>query len=215
LCQEQVLGPVQARQVYGRYHRTPNAEVPRQLLALRLDGTPAAGNPLWLTLALDLLNQLDADDFSKAEGGGGSAEDKLRQLVLARAGNLPPDVEGLYGELLRRVEKIAGPAETRAFAALIALSRDGWREEDLQHLLPKAAALLTKPEAPESQPSTLNPQPSAWDPLRFAVLRRCFRGHLVKRGALEQWDFATSCSVWPRLGRMDSGRRWRTNSTSA
>ena len=53
-----------ARHVYARYHRTPNAEVLRQLLAVRLpDGAPAAGNPLWLTLALDLLNQLDADDF--------------------------------------------------------------------------------------------------------------------------------------------------------
>lgn len=169
-----------AAQVYGRYHRQVNAEVLGELLALRRpDGTPAAGNPLWLSLALDLLNQLDADDFTAAEAAaGGSAEEKLRGLVRARARTLPPEVEGLYGRLLTRVEKVAGVEETRGFAALIALSRHGWREEDLQHLLPQAADLLDAGKAHQ------------WDALRFAILRRCFRAHLVRRGALEQWDCA-------------------------
>ena len=29
-----------------------------------------------------------------------------------------------------------------------------------------------------------------WDELRFAQLRRTFRGQLRRRGAMEQWDFA-------------------------
>lgn len=88
-----------------RYHRQPNDAVLRELSALRLpDGTAAVGNHLWLTLALDLLNQLDADDFTEAESAtGGSAEAQLRQIVLQRARTLPPDVEGLYRVLLRRV----------------------------------------------------------------------------------------------------------------
>lgn len=175
-----------AEKVYGRYHRQPNAAVLRELSALRLpDGTAAVGNPLWLTLALDLLNQLDADDFTEAESAtGSSAEAQLRQVVLQRARTLPPDVEGLYGVLLRRVEKVAGKVETCAFAMLTALSRFGWREEDLEKLLPAVSAILS------NQKSAIGNPQFKWNPLCFAVLRRCFRAHLVKRGALGQWDFA-------------------------
>ena len=193
-------------QVYGGYRRTPNAEVLRAVLALRQsDGTPAAGNPLWLTLALDFLNLLDADDFTAAEAAvGGSPEEKLRHLLLDRARALPPDMEGLYGRLLAQVEKVAGLAETRAFAALTALSRHGWREEDLEKLLPTASAILS------NQQSAIGNAQFNWDPLRFAVLRRCFRAHLVKRGALEQWDFAHATlrqAVHSRLeGEWQKGR---------
>jgi tetratricopeptide (TPR) repeat protein len=194
-----------AAQVYGRYRRAPNADVLHAMFVLRQsDGAPAAGNPLWLTLALDLLNLLDADDFTAAEATvGGSPEEKLRHLVVDRARALPPDMEGLYGRLLAQVEKVAGTAETRSFAALTALSRHGWREEDLQHLLPKAAGLLAVSRTSGSQPSTLNTQLFAWDALRFAVLRRCFRAHLVKRGALEQWDFTHASLRRAMLARLD------------
>lgn len=182
-----------AEQVYAHHHRKPNPEVLRELLALRgKDGVPAAGNPLWLTVALDLLNQLDADDFSAAESAAsGSAAEKLGRYVMARARSLPPDIEGLCGVLLARVEKVAGMAETRGFAAMMALSRQGWREQDLAHLLPAAASLMER-------------RGFIWDPLRFAMLRRCFRSHLVKRGALEQWDFAHVSLREAVLGRIDS-----------
>jgi len=123
---------------------------------------------------------MDADDFSESEAtGGGSAGERVGRMILERARALPKDLEGLYGRLLTRVEKVAGKAESRAFAGLIALSRHGWREEDLEKLLPVAAGIFD----PEGLPHP-------WDPLRFAILRRLFRAHLVKRGALEQWDFA-------------------------
>ena len=204
-----------AAQVYGRYRRTPNAEVLRIVLALRQsDGTPAAGNPLWLTLALDLLNLLDADDFTVAEATvGGSPEEKLRRLVLDRARELPPDMEGLYGRLLAQVEKVAGLAETRAFAALTALSRHGWREEDFEKLLPAASAILSNQQsAMPSRGSVGNPQ-FEWDPLRFAVLRRCFRAHLVKRGALEQWDFAHTSLRHAVLARLEG--EWKAGQTES
>ncbi|MDP1590273.1 MAG: tetratricopeptide repeat protein [Prosthecobacter sp.] len=180
-----------AVQVYGRYHRTPNAEVLGELLARHNpEGVPAAGNPLWLTMALDLLNQLDVDDFSAIEGGTGPAEERLRLFLRELARALPTDVAGLYRHLLARVERVAGRGESRALAALLALSRNGWREEDLHHLLPRATDLLVPEDAPH-----------AWDALRFAVLRRCFRAHLVKHGALEQWDLAhaTLCQTFLAL----------------
>src|ERR1017187_9917015 len=95
-------------------------------------------------------------------------------MLLDRAHALPPTVEALYGHLLAHIEKVAGVAEARAFAALIALSRHGWREEDLQHLLPKAADLLEPSTTPHSALRT----PHFWDPLRFAILRRLFRAPL-------------------------------------
>ncbi|MEI7940889.1 MAG: DUF4062 domain-containing protein, partial [Verrucomicrobiota bacterium] len=257
--------------VHACYHREPNKEVMAVLLSKRLpDGPPAAGNPLWLTLALDLLNLLDADDFTAAEAAaGGTPEQRLRQMLMDRAKALPATVEALYGHLLGHLEKVAGVAEARAFAALIALSRHGWREEDLQHLLHRAAQLvapaaspLTRPAATRSpfegeragvrgpllapsqpsspqppvppkpsdggstsipQPSTLNPparqsqaaaaQPPAWDPLRFAILRRLFRAHLVKRGALEQFDFAHASLRAAIRARLE--REWQTASGTA
>ncbi len=155
-----------AKAVYARYHREPAAEVIAQLAAIkRSDGQPAAGNALWLTLALELLNLLDADDFAEAEAyAAGRPEEKLRRLVLDRCHALPSTMESLYALFLRQVEKAAGVVVARTFAALIALSRYGWREEDLQVLLPPAAAVLF-PGRP----------PVAWDALRFATFRRFFR----------------------------------------
>jgi hypothetical protein len=81
-------------------------------------------------------------------------------IVLSHAMALPETLDGVYGELIRQVEKLSGPGQTRAFCSLIALSRNGWRKEDFQHLLPGAAGVLC-PEAPNH----------SWDPLRFAILR--------------------------------------------
>lgn len=180
-----------ALQVYGRYHRQPNDRVVRELLGLkRPDGGDAASNPLWLTLALDLLNQFDADDFTAAEASAdGSPEEKLQRMVRDRARALPPGIDELYKSLLAHVEKVAGVAEGRAFAALIALSRHGWRDEDLEALLPVAAMVL-RPSVSNAASASAYPGPGSHDPLRVAVLRRCFRAHMVKRGVLSQWDFA-------------------------
>ncbi|MCK9603413.1 MAG: tetratricopeptide repeat protein [Candidatus Omnitrophica bacterium] len=194
-----------AAQVYGRYHRQPSNDVLRELFSLRLpDGTTAAGNPLWLNIALDLINQFDIDDFSDVEvAAGGSPDEKLRAMILERARTLPPDVAGLYGRLLARVEKVASIAETRAFAALIALSRHGWREEDLKHLLPKAADLFDASVAQSASRAS-----HSWDALRFAILRRSFHAHLVKRGELEQWDFAHTTLRQAILSRLTA--EWQT-----
>ncbi len=139
------------------------------------DGTSAAGNPLWLTLAVEELNLLDEDDFERAdrEFPDLPGDERLHQLLLSVIEALPADVEGLYGWLLARTEEIWGEAWARGFADLLALSRGGWRETDLQVLLPAVSG-------------------EAWNPARLAGLRRSFRGQLVRRGAQGQWDFAHS-----------------------
>ncbi|MDP8256308.1 MAG: tetratricopeptide repeat protein [Candidatus Alcyoniella australis] len=169
-----------ARNVWKRYHRQFNNEVYRALCEKRTsDGAAALGNPLWLNLALEQLNLLDADDFSRAEQEfTGSPEERLQAMQVDVARRLPAEVEGLFDWMLARAEKVHGVGWTRAFTAAIALSRFGWRESDLLTLVPSLAPALS-PGWAETD----------YDALRLASLRRAFRGQVVRRGTLEQWDF--------------------------
>ena len=143
-----------ATHVWARYHRQVNPEVLRVLAAKRLpDGQAAAGNPLWLTLAFQQINILDADDFARAERDFShiaGARERLRALLVDTATRMPPDVPSLYDWLLEQTEKTYGEAEARAFAMLIALSRSGWRESDLLRLIPAAVALISQGQAPQA-----------------------------------------------------------------
>jgi len=161
------------RAVCRRYHKIPSDEVVSVLISKKLpDGSPAAGSPLWLELAVEELLLLDADDFARAHREfTGTPEGRLHALLLDTARKLPPDVETLYDNMLERTEELHGQAWARGFANLIALGRNGWREPDLETLLPPLV------------------EETAWNPLRFAALRRSFRAHLVQRGAQGQWDF--------------------------
>lgn len=172
--------PVIARAVWRRYHREINPGVVRALMKKRTaDGSPSAGNPQWLTVALEQLNLLDADDFARADRDfQGSPEARLLALVVDTAEQLPAGVEDLYGWVLARNEKAFGEGAASAFAAGIAMSRSGWREADLVQLIPALASTL-HPEAPA---------PAA-DDLRVAELRRGFRAHVVRRSAWGQLDF--------------------------
>jgi tetratricopeptide (TPR) repeat protein len=161
-----------ARRVWARYHRQVNPEVLHVLAGKRLaDGSAAAGNPLWLTLALEQINLLDADDFARADrdyghiSGGG---ERLRALLVGIAQRMPPEVPALYGWLLEQTEKTYGAERARAFAVLIALSRNGWRERDLFALM-------------KHLPGTSE--------LALANLRRGFRANVAWRGSAGQLDF--------------------------
>jgi len=189
-----------ARAVCRRYHK----ELPPDVLCLlvsktRSDGRAAAGNPLWLELALEQLLLLDADDFAHADRDfRGTPEERLHALLVDTAAKFPPEVESLYGHLLERLEKVHGADLVRGFACVVGAGRAGWREADLRRLVPGAGG-------------------GDWEALRFAALRRGFRGHLVQRGALAQWDFS---HAQVRLGverryLADKGARRNLHSTIA
>jgi hypothetical protein len=86
-----------ARAVTQRYHREFHPDVVAAVVGRRLpNGEPAAGNPLWLTLAMEQINLLDADDLARARvENAGRTDERLHQLLLDVASGLPPDVEGL------------------------------------------------------------------------------------------------------------------------
>jgi tetratricopeptide (TPR) repeat protein len=170
------LDPDEARDIFkgicDRYHRTFEPEVIDKLLAKTGPAGPAWGNPLWLVIAVEELNLLDADDFDRARTYEGLRPDEqLRELMLEDIDRFPGDIPGLYEHTFKRAEKLFGESLTRAFLGLIAVSRAGWRESDFRILLPRASG-------------------ENWDELKFAQLRRLFRGQLRRRGALAQWDFS-------------------------
>jgi tetratricopeptide (TPR) repeat protein len=158
------------RGICARYHRTLNRTVEARLLDKRRDdGTPAYGNPLWLELAAEALNLLGGDVFDRVDAAAGA--EGVVQLLEQEVQRMPPDIAGLYRWMLDSAERNFGEAWTRAFVDAIAVSRSGWRESDLEALMPVLSG-------------------EAWDPLRFATLRRGLRAHVVQRGPHAQWDFA-------------------------
>jgi tetratricopeptide (TPR) repeat protein len=171
------LPPLDAAEARGivkgicdRYHREFEPEVVDPLLAKTGTAGPAWGNPLWLVIAVEELNLLDADDFDRARTYEGRPDEQLRTLMLEFITKFPGDISGLYGHTFDRAEKLFGAGVTRGFLGLIAVSRAGWREGDFRILLPRVTG-------------------EPWDELQFAQLRRLFRGQMRRRGALSRWDF--------------------------
>ncbi len=174
----EALGPLtqnKARQIIdgicGHYHRTFEPEVIESLLAKSGPAGPAWGNTLWLVLAVEDLNLVNADDFEYAlKTYPGSPAEQLRALMVDRVLALPSDIAGVYLSAFAHAEDLFDAIEVRSFLGAIAVSRSGWRESDFQALMPKLAGL-------------------PWDELRFAILRRLFRGQVKQRGVLGQWTF--------------------------
>jgi tetratricopeptide (TPR) repeat protein len=169
------LDPGEARQIAkaisARYHRAIEPDVLYALVEKTSPAGLACGNPLWLTIAVEELNLLDADDFQRVGHYSGRPAERLRSLMIDMVSDLPPDADALYGVVFGRAETLFGARLAQAFLGLIALSRGGWRETDFRALLPR-----------------LTDEP--WDGLRFASFRRVFRGQLRQHGVLGQWDVA-------------------------
>jgi tetratricopeptide (TPR) repeat protein len=154
-----------------RYHRQFEPEVIQALLGTSAPGGFAWQNPLWLVLAVEELNLLDADDFTRAQQTyNGEPAERLRALMIDMIRLFPPDVPGLYKRTFARADEQFGIELSRDFLDLIAVSRGGWRESDFRIMLPRIS----------SQP---------WEELKFAQLRRLYRGQIQKRGSYERWNF--------------------------
>ncbi len=98
------------------------------------------------------------------------SESRHYLLLLDTAGRLPATVSDLYQVMLARIEGLVGAEWTEAFSSLLAVSRNGWREDLLGAMLSRAVS--------EDVPA-----------VRFAQLRRSFRAHLAERGPQRQYDF--------------------------
>jgi tetratricopeptide (TPR) repeat protein len=163
------------RTVCQRYHRTLHDKVLIGLLGKRRDdGVLACANPLWLEMATEELNLLDADAFRQLEDRRLErlpGHERIHALLLSVVASMPADVDGLYDWVIDAAGRRFGQAWTQAFVNLIGLSRSGCRESDLRVVM---TAVSGEP----------------WSDLRFATLRRGFRAHVVQRGTAGQWNFA-------------------------
>ena len=162
-----------------RYHRQPNAAALAALLDKRdranSGDRPAHGNPLWLELALQESNLLEGDDYARADAEFPHlpGAERMQRLLVTEAERMPPTVSGVYGALLDRAGRHFGVGFTRDVVSLIALGRAGWRERDLQAVVP-----VMQGEPPEA----------TWSELAFAGLRRTLGHHLAQRGVESRWD---------------------------
>jgi tetratricopeptide (TPR) repeat protein len=158
--------------ICARYHRELEPEVMAALLSKRAGDGFAWGMPLWLVVAVEELNLLDADAFTRArQSYAGAPAERLRALMIDVVNALPPDVLGLYRTGFERAEDLFGVRPARVFLGLIASGRSGWRDADFRSLLPQLTG-------------------ESWNELRFASLRRLFRGQLRERRSSGQWDCA-------------------------
>lgn len=215
-CPRVVLEPLTADEAADAANARCQAErralnpavVAELLVKTRPDGRPAAGNPLWMALAVDRLNQAGLDDFAAVESdryAGLTADARINARLTDLLRDMPPDLPGLYQWLLHHIEgsaAVTNPQAVQTFALFLALHPPGWRETDLRRLIPAFVVPDTAPRAPDF-PEVVQPahefhfamlrdpaQVAPLDPLSFATLRRAFATHLRRLGGDERLGFA-------------------------
>ncbi len=157
-----------------KQHKSLPGAVEKEILEKkREDGLNACSSPLWLSLTVNILMAMDADDFEKMSGLKGKGDEQIKIYMLEMVKQFPTLPGDLFLDLIKRAARIFGESFTISLFNFIASSRGGLRESDLEILLP-------------------NQTSEAWDPLRFAGLRRWFRVHLVEQGDRHQWNLGHS-----------------------
>jgi tetratricopeptide (TPR) repeat protein len=172
------LPPLDAAEARGitdtlvkRYRSKIGPAVVDALLEKKHAGAAASGNPLWLVLAIEELDLLDTEHFADMQREySGEPKERLQNAMMDSVGNMPTDVPRLYRTAFDSASAALGAALASAFIGLISASRSGWRESDLQHLLPQVSG-------------------EPWDDKRFTALRRLFRGQVHQHGNAAQWNF--------------------------
>ncbi len=119
-----------------QYHKKIHADIVAKLTGKKLpDNSLAAGNPLWLKLAVEHLLLMDGDDFAEADRLEGTPEQKLHNFMLQMAETFPPEIEKLYDSLFRRASERFGKRQNIAWIPdmldVIAASRQGLRDRDI------------------------------------------------------------------------------------
>ena len=157
-----------------RYHKTLHPEIVDAFTHIKHpDKRLAAGNPLWLSIAMEHLLLIDEDDFSDSEKLSGTPEENLHAFLLQVVERFSPNIEDLYDSLLNKANKRFGKRQgidwIPDLTNFIAASRNGLRSSDVRILL--------------------NRQTDKKFELQFAAVRRYLRAHIVQRGDQGLWCF--------------------------
>ena len=146
-------------------HHSLYREVEEAILSKKEGKGYAYQSPLWVNLVADMLLSLDGDDYAQLEEMKVVSDDEKKeryQLELIK--KIPNNPGQLFLFQVERAAKSFGQNLTQTTLLLLALSRNGFREQDL-------AALLRH----------------GWDGLRFARLRRWFKSFIFEVGPEKRW----------------------------
>jgi len=132
------------------------------------DGLRAAQNPLYLSLItqdLVMMDRYDLDAVQRDMSGGLSQPEALAKFMRRRIDETPGDAGGAYLAILERIEKLVGRETVRAVMGMIAVSRSGLRESDMDGAFAKLGM--------------------SFNPADFSWLRQLLRGHF-SQGTVKQ-----------------------------
>ena len=98
--------------------------------------------PLWVRLAVDLVGDLDGDDFASIAHITDQAQ-AIADLLTDRAQGLPASTQDLVGVFLDTVAERLEPESASVLLGALAVSRSGLSPADLAALLPNSDAQVT------------------------------------------------------------------------
>ena len=196
-----------AQQIWERWHVPWSDDVWQTILNNKTSNNiSVTSNPLWTTQVYENLALLNADDFSYAENHySGDIQDRLIGFRCHLAAQIPPDIPGMYAWLIKRTENVYGISVVQAFICAISLSRHGWRDTDLQVLIPRIeevfkrghdndlktiihdsvmARAINRFDSNYTRVYSTDDLPIA----KVTAIRRAFRSSLILHNQL-QWDF--------------------------
>ena len=156
-----------------RYHKEiSNAVVDYILQKQTPDGANAAQNPLYLSLItqdLVMMDRYELDIVQKYMEDGASQPEALAKFMRERIDETPGDPGGAYLAVLGRLEKLIDKDFVRGVCGMIAISRGGLRESDMEGAFRELGLRYNTAD--------------------FSWLRQMMRGH-VSQGDMQQWDFS-------------------------
>jgi hypothetical protein len=159
--------------IAARHHKQIGSAVVEYILHKQTTkGSLAAQNPLYLSLItqdLVMMDRYELDTVQQYMDGGLSQPEALAMFMRRRIDETPGDPEGAYLVMLERLEKLIGRDFVRGVCGLIAVSRSGLRESDLEGAFKELGM--------------------AFNSADFSWLRQILRGHFTQ-GDVQQWDFS-------------------------
>lgn len=126
------LSPQLAAQAAQTWARRSGRELPGPVLKV-IGAAPRS--PLWVRLAVDLLADLDGDDFASIAGDADQAA-AIERLLLDRVAALPVGAEDVAGVFLGRVGERIGEGPAAVLLGALATVRSGFAPTYLAALLP-------------------------------------------------------------------------------
>jgi len=159
--------------IVERHHKQIGSAVVEHILQKQTpDGTHAAWNPLYLSLItqdLVMMDRYELETVQKYMEGGESQPEALAKFMRERIDKTPGDPEGAYLAILDRLEKLIGRDFVRGVCGMIAISRSGLRESDMEGVFKELGM--------------------DFNPADFSWLRQMMQGHF-SQGDMQQWNFS-------------------------